>query len=544
MRMVGAAFRRMDRRDFVVGSCKLLAGAACSVLFSSCSDFEEELPCLGPAAPPRPVAGMTYLWASKIGCALDCDLRNGSNSNSGGEATDDAPRINAAMAAASATNPITLIIDGAALISGLFLPAGGYWNIAGLGCGTGFFVKTGTNNDGIHNGGPGATEPPSPGPNAPLRGNSVSLQNFTINGNQGNGHDGDSTTGSTQGAPVWHFAINLMNLNNIEVENVVVVNSPSFQITFSNVGNVNVSGCVLRSQGPNTDGLHFDGPANDITISNCDITSGDDSIALICPEGYGGNISRVTVTNCQFNSGSFLMRLHPIDDRNYVPKFTIDTVSVSNCSGTCAFAGFLVGHGGPAAPNAIDGLTVSNCSLSSPAILEIGANFGGVSLENVTLAPSYSSRVPGFAFARSSAYSIGCTYIGTLLTITNCTVQRKNGSSIPLFDIENGSSLANLVVNGYTASSTSASNTKIPMLINVGAGSIGQLAINSVDSAHIEGPVSPGGFLSIGSVTGTGVLATGWEFPDNVMADNVPYISATTGLPSIKIDGVVEPYTP
>jgi hypothetical protein len=42
------------------------------------------------------------------------------------------------MAAASESNPITLIIDGSGLISGLFLPAGGYWNIAGLGCGTGF----------------------------------------------------------------------------------------------------------------------------------------------------------------------------------------------------------------------------------------------------------------------------------------------------------------------------------------------------------------------------------------------------------------------
>ena len=30
---------------------------------------------------------------------------------------------------------------GSALISGLFLPAGGYWSIAGLGCGTGFYVK-------------------------------------------------------------------------------------------------------------------------------------------------------------------------------------------------------------------------------------------------------------------------------------------------------------------------------------------------------------------------------------------------------------------
>jgi hypothetical protein len=87
---------------------------------------------------------MTYIRASEIGCALDCDLRNGRNKYTGDAATDDGPRINAAMAGATADNPITLIIDGSALISGLFLPAGGYWNIAGLGCGTGFFVKTGT----------------------------------------------------------------------------------------------------------------------------------------------------------------------------------------------------------------------------------------------------------------------------------------------------------------------------------------------------------------------------------------------------------------
>jgi len=44
-------------------------------------------------------------------------------------------------------------------------------------------------------------------------------------------------------------------------------------------------------------------------------------------------------------------------------------------------------------------------------------------------------------------------------------------------------------------------------------------------------------------VSGSGVLATGWKFPDEVMADGVPYISATNGLPSIKIGGVVEPYS-
>ncbi len=97
-----------------------------------------------------------------------------------------------------------------------------------------------------------------------------------------------------------------MNLNNIDVENVVLVNAPSFQMRFSNVGNVTIAGCVLRSQGPNTDGFHFDGPANDISISNCDITADDDAIALNCPEGYTGDISRVTVSNCKVNSWTFL----------------------------------------------------------------------------------------------------------------------------------------------------------------------------------------------------------------------------------------------
>ena len=268
------------------------------------------IPCLGPAAPPAPVPGMTYIRASEIGCALDCDLRNGRNKYNGGAATDDGPRINAAMAGASENHPMTLIIDGSALISGLFMPAGGYWSIAGLGCGTGFFVKSGINNDGIHNGPPNANVPFNPGPPAPARGMNVSLSNFTVNGNQGNGFDGVSTTGTRAGtALTWYCAINLMNLDNITIDKVVVVRSPAFHVRLSNVGNVSVSGCVMETSGLSTDGLHFDGPANDITISNCDFKTGDDSIALNCPEGYSGNISRVQVTGCTFNSLS-LMRLY------------------------------------------------------------------------------------------------------------------------------------------------------------------------------------------------------------------------------------------
>src|SRR6266702_1633091 len=154
----------MDRRGFLktAGVLATSSGLGYSLLACS-SDSGIDIPCMPAVEAPRPLPGMTYIRASEIGCALDCDLKTGRN-KTGGQATDDAPRINAAMAAASESHPITLIVDGSALISGLFLPAGGYWNIAGLGCGTGFFIKSGTNNDGIKNGGPTAGFPADPGP--------------------------------------------------------------------------------------------------------------------------------------------------------------------------------------------------------------------------------------------------------------------------------------------------------------------------------------------------------------------------------------------
>lgn len=509
--------------------------------------YELTIPCLGPAPAPAPVAGMTYIRASEIGCALDCDLTTGRNKHTGGLATDDGPRINAAMAGATASNPITLIIDGSALISGLFLPANGHWSIAGLGCGTGFFVKKGTNNDGIHNGPPNAIVVNDPGPPTPARGVNVSLSNFTLNGNQGNGFDGDSTSGAYRGTnQVWYCGINLVNLDNITIEKVVLVNTPSYHIRLSNVGNVSVSGCVMRSFGSFTDGLHFDGPANDIRISNCTFTTGDDAIALNCPEGYSGNISRVTVTGSTFNSLS-LMRLYTTLGVNS-NKFKIDTVNVSNCNGTLAEAAFLIGLSDGSLLNSVASLTVSDSTLTAPAILGIAENFGKIELTNVTFVPSQSRVVwvppqsnRACGFLRPSPFDGDVTFAGSSLSFNNCIIRRNSDIQAAAVILENNSIIDNVAFNGF-ALQDAGSYSPLPELLSIGSGSIGQLAFNSIDSDKIKAPVSPGGFSSIGSVSGAGLLATGWEFPDTVMADGVPYISANSGLPSIKEDGIVEPY--
>ena len=102
--------------------------------------------------------------------------------------------------------------------------------------------------------------------------------------------------------------------------------------------------------------------------------------------------------------------------------------------------------------------------------------------------------------------------------------------------LESNSTFTRLEFNGFSMEDPAQE------LLNLEGGSIGQLVLTSVDSKNIKAPVEANGFPRVGSISGAGVLGTGWEFPNPVMANEVPYISAETGLPSIKVNGVVEPY--
>jgi len=529
----------MDRRNFIKTASLFGAGSTIASSLIGCQAYTEILlPHLAVVEPPAPVAGMTYIWASKIGCALDCDLGTGRNKHTGHTATDDAPRINAAMAGASADNPLTLIIDGSALISGLFLPAGGYWSIAGLGGDSGFFIKSGSNSDGIVNASLSAPALWQPGPPAPPRGQNVSLSNFTLNGNR----SGDSTSRLLLGtSTTWFCGINLVNLNNISIENIVTVNTPAFNFRFNNVGNVSVSGCIMMGNEPGSDGLHFDGPANDIAISNCQFSTGDDSIALNCPEGYTGNISRVSVKDCTFNSWS-LMRLDTIQSYGAPDKFYIDSVSVSNCKGTLVNGGFLLGAGFGSNLDSVRDLTISDCSLTAPTILEVGVSFGQITLTNVTFTPSGSRQDPGFALMRTSSFFPDGTYVGTQLILNNCTIYRTNDQDVSLLIVVNDSVVKNMTLNALNIKN-SKPYPPAQQLLHFPAGTMGQLVINTLDSSNIRTLTTPQGYSMIGSICGVGVLATGWLIPDSVMEDGAPYISASTGKPSIKVNGAVESYT-
>ena len=228
-------------------------------------------------------------------------------------------------------------------------------------------------------------------------------------------------------------------------------------------------------------------------------------------------------------------------------QFNIDTVNVSNCTGTLSEGAFVTGYRASSKPNSITGLTISDCTLTAPAVIAVGENFGTIDITNVTFIPHQSNvwwatpqQNHASAFVRTSPAG-GITYVGSSLSINNCTTVANGNMNVPAVILEDTSTINSLVLNGYAVQS-GGSSSKVPELLNIISGSIGQLVLGSVASVNIAAPVSTGGFSRLGSVSGAGVLATGWEFPDAVMANGVPYISASTGMPSIKVGGQVQPY--
>jgi hypothetical protein len=197
---------------------------------------------------------------------------------------------------------------------------------------------------------------------------------------------------------------------------------------------------------------------------------------------------------------------------------------------------------------AIASLSVSDCTLTAPLVFGVAEHFGTIQAKNVTFFPTpidwRSQPNHAGAFLRPPPWPNGLNdWIGTNVILENCKIVRRESTDVAAVIFEKQSIISNLEFNGFAVQQAQFSDPATALL-NLGPGTVNQLVLDSVDGSYIGAPVDGGAFTRIGTVAGSGVLATRWRFPDAVMANGVPYISATTGLPSIKVDGVVEPYSP
>ncbi|HEV2646874.1 MAG TPA: hypothetical protein VGU46_10970 [Acidobacteriaceae bacterium] len=453
--------------------------------------------------------------------------------------------INAFLATASASNPVKLILDSMCYVTnGIVISAAGYTTIEGLGRGTGLNLQGDPHEDVIRVG------PYTPatldsegniGAAIPTRtATNIILRDFQIMPNLGLGGQAvDSAPANTpvSGDPAHAlYGILLANCQNVVVENITgVIESSTYQLTLSNVNNVRITGCHFFTTEIGHDGIHIDGPAEDIHIDSCTLATHDDPIALNCPEGFGGDISRVSITNCTFINCLTIMRVYTARNDHPGDVHHARQITVSNCSGTSQNACFNFGFFDTADVDQLIDISVSNSSFGSPlGLVTVSCPSGTIRFSNITFAPSGSAWVAGLGTTS------GAEFIIDGLTIRRYADANAAPAGVLLVDGSWGAvRLSRISVADTPGSSYSA----IPAVIGASS-ALALLELGSIDMTHFTSLADSHGFTNVTTVRGSGVLGTGTSIPDSVMDNNVLYLSSNAGgAPSIKVGGTAKRLT-
>ena len=127
-------------------------------------------------------------------------------------------------------------------------------------------------------------------------------------------------TSKAAGAAIARPAmIGFSSANTVEISGIKIQNAPNGHISVSkNNNSVTISGVTISSPStsPNTDGIDTWSP--NINITNCNISCGDDNIAM------DNNSTYVTITGCTFGAG------HGLSIGSYAAS--IDHITVDNCT--------------------------------------------------------------------------------------------------------------------------------------------------------------------------------------------------------------------
>jgi hypothetical protein len=302
------------------------------------------------------------VYASRAGCVADADL------DAGTWTTDNSAALNAVLARASASSPITLLIDGAYGASQLDVK-NGFITIEGMGAGTGLVntKRTATipGGDLIYNSNrqyftTGSTSTVA---------SHIKIKDLRLNGCR---PDSDATRYGS-------MLIHLENIDDIEVSGCYLQDIDAYGIELAACTRWTVDRCLFHGAaptgGPGTGsgqaGVQVEGACSFGTISDCYFRTHDDAIAINLGEtalGSGGTGSagqNHIVSNCHFDQC-----LNGI--RYYAGAVSASGLVVTNCLASCwyHFVILNVEGGGGSGPHRNVG--VSNCQATLTGPTPIG----------------------------------------------------------------------------------------------------------------------------------------------------------------------------
>ncbi|MBR4749649.1 MAG: hypothetical protein IK083_08795, partial [Abditibacteriota bacterium] len=334
-------------------------------------------------AAAAPSFGGVYL-ASRYG-ALDSDVLKG-----GG--TDDTARLQAVLDKALEGEQVTLVMDGAALISGLIIHDNTTVRCLNPSCG--FFLRDHAGNALFRNGRASFTSPPA------LRNRNISLIGGTYNHNAARQEhtvpskpDEKTIYTDLAGNPSALKDVKAMEFYGVEdllIQDVCIRNQTTFALLVANFCRVTIENTDIvlddYKYANNQDGLHFWGPGSFLSLRNIRGASGDDFIAIAPDERDGvSDITDVTIDGVCLREADQAIRLLSRG------KGRLDRVLIKNVTGVFRGLGFIVtpwmeGEGGNYGSIIFDTIDL-RCDTKqydpAPMLFRIGGNIDSLTVRNL-----------------------------------------------------------------------------------------------------------------------------------------------------------------
>jgi len=329
----------------------------------------------------------------------------------------------------------------------------------------------------------------------------------------------------------WYTGIDISNLNYVEIENVRVLDSPTYGIRLTNVNDVRIRNVDLGQTAypgnANHDGIHISGPATNVLVDGVTLNhTDDDGLAFNSPEGYSGAITNVYVSHLALNDAAIGVNMYG----------AVLYETVSEITGSVRSEVFRI--------FTLPGLTNGTFSISNAfaTMSELGSHFGevtgalpGGTLQHLSI---NNSGVIGPRGLHVGEITVSNSAVVEELDINNFTIEMTAtgpyGNPVVAID---AASVGKLTFNGFKVQNPVGASNPIPTLVFLSnGGAINELVINSVDPNWITRGFT-NTWTGISRVSGYGLLAAGFAVPDAIVVNGVPYVSATTGLPSIKLGG-------
>lgn len=332
--------------------------------------------------------------ASEHGALVDSDV-------DGGGGADDTRVLQAILDRAEDDCGVHLVIDGVARTTGLDVRSNTVIEGAYRGCG--LFLSDGSERSILRN---------AHRSRDAMVDCHITLRQLALGGNrdgQVEGWQGGSLPGDLgwdlSGKPnlefdrSWKSPIQFLGVRDVRIEQLDIRAASSFSLWLANVSNVEVRDLVidvgygpypatgsreeqvafLDATPPTLDGIHINGPADQIMIDGAVIRTRDDAISLCAndwattditqdnlsgPFAGQGPITDVVVQNVHLDSASHGVRLYSADQ-------PIDRVHVNHITGSVEMRGVLVSHFMSEAPGVFGRISLHDIRLEAAPSLTI-----------------------------------------------------------------------------------------------------------------------------------------------------------------------------